>query len=85
MDETVDLIKDKIKELISKSYFVNCSDIIDDQSLTEQGFLDSKNILQLIMLIETSFGVKIDINNVSIDNFESVDKISAYISLYQRT
>ncbi len=80
MDENVDLIKDKVKKLISKSYFVDLRDIVDDQSLTEQGFLDSKNILQLIVLIESDFGIKLDINNVSIDNFESVDKISNFIS-----
>jgi acyl carrier protein len=82
MNET-SLIKDKIKELISKTYFVNSSDIIDNQSLTDQGFLDSKNILQLIILIELNFGIQIDINNVSIDNFESVDKISEYINQHK--
>lgn len=84
LEDSADSVKYRVKELISKTYFVDYSDIVDEEALSEQGFMDSKNILQLILLLELHFGIPIDIDKVSLNEIESVDKIAQYISEHQQ-
>lgn len=83
IQDSIDTVKHTVKKFISDTYFVDYSDILEDEALTEQGFMDSKNILQLIIWLESHFGIKIDTDKVTMDQIESVNKISQYISAHQ--
>ena len=52
---------------------------IDSETLITDGLLDSLDIMNLIMKLESEFDVEIDPEDVLSDNFESVDKIVALI------
>lgn len=58
-----------------------------DESLMEQGIVDSYGLIDLIAFIEKEFNISIDDTKITKGNFGSVNKIACFIStekaLYQ--
>ena len=52
----------------------------DDMSLLDHGVLDSLGYVNLTMFLEKTFALKIDRKSLSRDNFDSMNKIAAYIT-----
>jgi len=52
--------------------------------LFEMGGLDSLVFVELIMLLEREFGIKIEIQEIELDNFKSVATIAEFISSQQQ-
>ncbi len=50
-----------------------------DQSLIESGILDSVGLLRLVAFIEDQFGINIDDGEVSPDNFQTLNSMSAFL------
>jgi acyl carrier protein len=51
----------------------------NDASFLEEGIVDSLGVMELVSFIEDRFGVKVDDYEITPDNFDSVDKLSAYV------
>jgi acyl carrier protein len=51
----------------------------DSESLVDEGILDSFGLADLVAMLETRFGVKVPDKDLSLANFDSVDKIAAYV------
>jgi acyl carrier protein len=51
----------------------------DDASFLGEGIIDSMNVLELVSLAETRFGVTVDDQDIVPANFDSVAKLAAYI------
>lgn len=53
--------------------------LVNDASLLDTGVVDSTGILQLVTYVEKEFGIKVGDNELLPENFDSIDKISAYV------
>ncbi|MFT3775356.1 MAG: acyl carrier protein [Minicystis sp.] len=51
----------------------------DDTALRTSGVLDSMTTLKLVSAIEAAAGIEVEAHDVSDDNFESVEKIVAFV------
>ncbi len=51
----------------------------DDVSFLEEGVVDSVGVMELVAFVEEEFGLKIDDMDVTPDNFDSVNKLAAFI------
>ena len=51
----------------------------DDDIIPQSGVLDSAGILGLIVWSETEFGVPIELDEISIDNFGSINRMLDFI------
>ena len=51
----------------------------DDASFLDEGIIDSMNVLELVMFIEETFGVKVQDQDIVPDNFDSVSKLAAFV------
>ena len=51
----------------------------DSDSFLDAGILDSTGVLQLISFLSERYGVTIADEDISPDNLDSVDRISAYL------
>ncbi len=51
-----------------------------DTDLIETGLLDSLLLVDLIMLIESNYGVSVDITQLEFTDFQSVDNICQFIA-----
>jgi acyl carrier protein len=51
-----------------------------DASFLENGIIDSMNVLELVMFVEENFKFKVDDSEIVPENFDSVEKLAAYVS-----
>jgi D-alanine--poly(phosphoribitol) ligase subunit 2 len=56
----------------------------DDEALPQSGLLDSASILELILWVENEFSMEINQEDLSMNNFGTVQKIADYIEAKQR-
>jgi D-alanine--poly(phosphoribitol) ligase subunit 2 len=54
----------------------------EDVDLLDTGVLDSLTLVQLLLHIEEDFGVQISVEDVQIDNFRSLSRITELILSY---
>jgi len=53
--------------------------LADDESLLQNGIIDSTGVLDLILLVEEKFGATVADAEVTPENFDSVARISSYV------
>jgi acyl carrier protein len=63
-------IKVKIKNFLSR--FFREYDLEDDEDIFSVGFVNSLFAMQLIMFLETEFGIRIDNNELELDPFRTI-------------
>ncbi len=51
----------------------------DDTSFLREGIIDSLGVMQLVEFVQKSFGMKVDQQEVTPDNFDSVAKLAAFV------
>ena len=52
----------------------------DDADLFETGILDSMSFVELLLQIETVFGLALNLRDVEFENFRSIDRIADFIA-----
>ncbi len=52
----------------------------DDASLLDRGIIDSTGVLEVVMFIEESFGVKVHDGDLLPENFDSVARIADFVT-----
>lgn len=52
----------------------------DGESLVDEGILDSFGLADLTAAVEEAYGIQIPDEDVSLANFETIDKIAAYVA-----
>lgn len=56
------------------------SQLPDDVSLLDRGIIDSTGVLEVVMFIEESFGVKVHDGDLLPENFDSVARIADFVA-----
>ena len=75
---TAERIRTKVQELATQ-LGRNAGGISDADILPETGVLDSAAIIELIVWVEGEFGVDIDQEELSLDTFGSIQRMTAFI------
>jgi len=57
----------------------------DGESLVDEGILDSFGLAELVALLEQDFGVKVPDADIQLATFESIDRITAYVTARRGT
>lgn len=74
-------IQTKIREYIARNLLFsdNGFGYADDASFLQEGIIDSVGVMDLILFVEENFDVVVDDHEITPDNFDSVNKLTAYI------
>lgn len=75
-------IKQQIRGFIKR--FIGEYDLKDDEDIFSIGMISSLFAMQLIMFIEQEFSLQVDINDMEISNFNTVNAISKYVERMKR-
>ena len=78
--EQAELIKE-IRDYISGTMLVGLSDesIEPDESLVQRGVVDSTGVLELVGFLESRFGITVRDDEITLDNLDTLNSISAYV------
>ncbi|QQS35343.1 MAG: acyl carrier protein [Ignavibacteriales bacterium] len=79
--ETTQSIKDTIRNFIFDS--INVSDLNDDVNLFESGIVNSLFAVQLMTFLEKSFSIEVTMDDLMMENFESINATTAFVERKQ--
>ncbi|KHD06664.1 hypothetical protein PN36_21785 [Candidatus Thiomargarita nelsonii] len=72
-------VKNQLVEFVCKNYMVTENEIDFDQSLVDQGIIDSFGLVEMSAFIQDVFDIKIEESDLTKNNFGSINKISSYV------
>jgi len=52
-------------------------------SFLQEGILDSMGVMELVTYVSTAFGIDIDAQDVTPENFDSINRLASYIRRQQ--
>lgn len=74
------MIKDEIRHFIIEKFLLNSGDNLDDDMpLIETNTVDSVGILEIVGFIENHFGLKVEDEELTAENLDSINKIARFI------
>lgn len=79
--ETVQSTKEIIRNFILDS--INIPNLSDDDDLFESGIVNSLFAVQLMTFLEKSFNIEVTMDDLSMDNFQSVNATSSFVERKQ--
>jgi len=73
-------IEDKIREFILKNlYYAENTALSDDVSFLAEGIIDSMGAMELVAFVESEFGIKVEMSEVVVKNFDSIGKMANFV------
>ena len=59
--------------------FTEDNSLDDDASFLKTGVVDSMGVMELVAFIQSEFGVTVDLQEVVVENFDSVSKLADFV------
>ena len=74
--------KEQIKQFILSDLIKDGSatELDNDENLIDSGVVDSLGIMKLVAFLEKSFKIAVSDDEILLDNFETIDAISGFLS-----
>ncbi len=74
-------IESRIREFIARNLLFTDGGFApgDDASLLDEGIVDSIGVLELVDFVSTEFGVDVGPDDITPENFDSVNRLAGYI------
>jgi acyl carrier protein len=74
----------KVREFVTSNFYVADPKSLEDRtSLLDQGIIDSTGVLEVIMYIESTFGVTVEDSEMLPENLDSIERIAAFVARKQ--
>ena len=78
--KTNTLTADVIRDYIRKQFpLARQKEIADDDSLLEEGLIDSLGVLEVVAFLESQFSILLSDEEMLSDNFETISTLSAFV------
>jgi acyl carrier protein len=74
---TEEEIRARLREFVAR--FMRGHDLQDGEDLFATGYVNSMFAMQLVQFVESSFGVACESEDLEIDNFRSIDALTAFV------
>lgn len=74
-------IKEQIRHYLAENFLFSSDGfkLDNDASLLEEEVVDSTGVMELVLFVEDNFGVSVADEEIVPDNFDSVNRLAAYI------
>jgi len=81
--ENAEVIKQTIRRFLLGS--INIPDLSDDDNLFELGIVNSLFAIQLMTFIEKNFGLEVEMDDLDIENFKSLNAATRFVMKKKET
>jgi len=73
--------EERIRQFLSDNFpYVDGANVDRDQSLVEAGVIDSTGVLELVGFVEEEFEMRIPLEDLVPENFDSIANVTRYVS-----
>jgi len=77
-------LQQQIRDFVTANFYVADPNTLEDRtSLLDQGIIDSTGVLEVIMFIESTFGVTVEDSEMLPENLDSIERIAAFVARKQ--
>ncbi len=77
-------VQQQIRDFVTTNFYVPDPKALDDAtSLLDHGIIDSTGVLEVIMFIESTFGVTVEDSEMLPENLDSIARIAAFVAKKQ--
>jgi len=77
-------IKDQLRQFFSDNFLVEFGkDVSEEDSLLENGIIDSTGVLELVTFVEKTYKIKVNDDEIIPDNFDSIENIIKFVKQKQ--
>jgi acyl carrier protein len=78
-------VKRAVREFILATYLPgeNTANLRDDTPLQTSGILDSLATMQVVMFLETQYGIELTLEDTSLERFDRIEDIAAIVGRKQ--
>ena len=74
-------LNQQIRDFVTSNFYVADPKSLEDRtSLLDQGIIDSTGVLEVIMFIESTFGVTVEDSEMLPENLDSIERIAAFVA-----
>ena len=73
-------MKEQLKKFIVDTFMYGEGQVSDEEQLFESGIIDSMGFIKLLTFIEKTFNVPIDMSEVTMDKFSTVNDIADIVN-----
>jgi acyl carrier protein len=74
-------VKQRVRQFIVENFYVsNPSELADDASLIQGGWIDSTGMLEMIAFIEAEYEIGIVDTEATPGNLDSIERIAAFVA-----
>jgi methoxymalonate biosynthesis acyl carrier protein len=70
-------IRQRLRDFVGR--FFRGHDLQDGEDIFATGYVNSMFAMQLVQFVESGFGVTVDSEDLELDNFRSIDALSAFV------
>lgn len=81
MDYQMENIKEALKKFIKETFMFGEGELNCDTPLFESGIIDSMGFIKLLAFLEKNCGISLDMSEITMENFKTIDGICEKISL----
>ena len=69
-----------VKNFLLEQEYIKPDEVIDEsESLLERGTIDSLGVMEMVTLLEETYGIEIDDDDLMPENFDSLAAINDYV------
>lgn len=73
-------LREQIRKFILQNFILEKpEDLVDDESMLNKGIMDSTGVLELVAFIENTFDMKVEDDELSRDNLDTIDNIVSFL------
>ena len=72
-------ILSSMKQYIIDNYMVEEDEVKWDESLVDQGVIDSIGLIEIVAFLESKYGIKVNESQITRDNFGSAERIAHFV------
>jgi len=74
-------VQEIVRQFVVENFYVSDpEELTDEASLIESGIVDSTGILEVILFLESEFGIHVEDQETIPKNLESISRIAAFVA-----
>ena len=74
-------LQQQIRDFVTANFYVADPASLEDRtSLLDHGIIDSTGVLEVIMFVESTFGVTVEDSEMLPENLDSIERIAAFVA-----
>jgi acyl carrier protein len=74
-------LKKQVRDFVVANFYVADPESLEDRaSLLDQGIIDSTGVLEVVVFVETTFGITVEDGEMLAENLDSIERIAAFVA-----